>query len=327
MALSLRIDPWAPAYESALRIDDERAPTAQVDPFVETEDWRPIQPEPSPCPETVVFVDGVQRVETRLIGDEDGRLVYGAFVSIAAGAAIVRNGGSCIAPQPAQRIIALGGGSCCEPQSVECGTATLTFACESTPDRGVDGWHKAVDTIRRDAEKRLGQEMVNAGYPLVIVDGRLSFQPTSHSLAVGLSKSIRTVYLQSPQSEILSALEPGTRTPIFSIPYEHPVYSWYLRLASPRPIDHPLAGLVQVETMAGVGAEQAVRLADLTAANLPQFASASAWDPRAPQNLYPVSALEERLRHELGDHEWIRRHIEVHFHRHGVAAEVEAAPA
>jgi hypothetical protein len=159
--------------------------------------------------------------------------------------------------------------------------------------------------------------MMKSGYPLVIADGRLSFQPTRKSHAVGLSKTIRTVYLQRPQSDLLSDLRPGTRTPIFSIQYENPVYSWYVRLSPPRPIEHPLAGLVQLETMAGVGAEEAVRLADTTAAYLPGLASESSWDRRAPQNLYPVSALEERLRHELGDREWIRRHIEVHFHRHG----------
>jgi hypothetical protein len=44
------------------------------------------------------------------------------------------------------------------------------------------------------------------------------------------------------------------------------------------------------------------------------------WDARAPQNLYPIAALEALLHHELGDHEWIRRHIDLHFHRLGVGA-------
>jgi hypothetical protein len=159
--------------------------------------------------------------------------------------------------------------------------------------------------------------MVHAGHPLVIVDGRLTFQPTRNSRAVGVSKSIRTVYLKPPHSDILPELRPGTRTPLFSM-YEDKQYSWYLRLAQPRPIEHPLAGLVQVETMSGIGAEEAAHLADMTARCLPEFASDCCWDPRAPQNLYPVSALEDRLRHELGDHEWIRRNIEAHFHRQAV---------
>lgn len=315
MPLSLRIDPWAPAYDSSLQIDDERPPTSTVDPFAETEDWRPLAPTAGERPDTVVFIDGVQRVETRVIAEEDGELVYGALVSVGVGAAVSRDHSSRVEQHRARRLLALGAGKSHEDQRVECGSATLVFECRSAPDRGYDGWRKAVDGVRREAETALGQAMVEEGHPLVIVDGRLTFQPTTRSRAVGVSKTIRTVYLERPQSDLLADLAPGTRTPVFSIAYEHPVYSWYVRLALPRPIEHQLAGIVQVETMAGIGSEEAVRLADLTTQYLPEFASECRWDPRAPQNLYPVSALEERLRHELGDHEWIRRNIEAHFHR------------
>ena len=44
--------------------------------------------------------------------------------------------------------------------------------------------------------------------------------------------------------------------------------------------------------------------------NLPRFASRPEHDPRAPQNLLPVGALETQLRHELGDARYIRRLIE-----------------
>jgi hypothetical protein len=64
--------------------------------------------------------------------------------------------------------------------------------------------------------------------------------------------------------------------------------------------------------MATIGIERAVSLADLTTQHLPRFASSPIWDSRAPQNLYPFAALEQRLRHELGDHNWIRRAIESH---------------
>ena len=36
-------------------------------------------------------------------------------------------------------------------------------------------------------------------------------------------------------------------------------------------------------------------------ATLPRFASAPHKDPRAPQNLYPISGLERVLRRRLGD--------------------------
>ena len=53
-----------------------------------------------------------------------------------------------------------------------------------------------------------------------------------------------------------------------------------------------------------------VGLADMVSHNLPRFASKPEHDPRAPQNLQPVGALEKRLRHELGDQRYIRRLIE-----------------
>jgi hypothetical protein len=44
-----------------------------------------------------------------------------------------------------------------------------------------------------------------------------------------------------------------------------------------------------------------VELADLSQACLGRFASTRYKDPRAPQNLYPISGLERELRRRLGD--------------------------
>ena len=155
---------------------------------------------------------------------------------------------------------------------------------------------------------RLGRELVKQGHPLVIVDGRLRFG----GQAVGLTKTLHFQYLERPQSELLTRLTPGTRTPVFEIAYQDPLYSWYTRLATPRPIDHSLAGVVRLETMASNGLERALELANVTTVHLPRFASSPIWDARAPQNLYPFAALEQRLRHELGDHLWVRRAIEAY---------------
>jgi hypothetical protein len=56
-------------------------------------------------------------------------------------------------------------------------------------------------------------------------------------------------------------------------------------------------------------------LADLSARELPRFASDATRDPRAPQNLVPIGALEARLRHRLGDPTIIRRAIEARLHQ------------
>jgi hypothetical protein len=71
-----------------------------------------------------------------------------------------------------------------------------------------------------------------------------------------------------------------------------------------------MAGLVRLEVSASSGLKAAQDVAALASAVLPLFASQPGRDPRAPQNLYPVGALERHLRHRLGDAALIRRAIE-----------------
>jgi hypothetical protein len=266
-------------------------------------------------PGTIAFIDGVQRVEMRVIGDDDGRMVYGAFASVAVGAVFAQDHGCNVAPELPLRVLALSDGAQHAPISIECGNAVLDFHPQPTGESGLAAVHQALQDARSREEIRLGEKLDAAGVDMVVVDGRLNWQPRSGTMVIGLVKTIHKQYLQGPQLAVLGKLAPKTRTPIFRIGGKHAVYSWYLRLAENRPMDHPWGGLVRLETLDSIPLEAAVRLADLTACHLPAFASSPAHDPRAPQNLYPVGGLEEQLRHSLGDHEWIRRHIEVHFAR------------
>ena len=318
--LSLRLDPWTPTYESAMQLDeDEGAAPAEVDAFVETEDWRPMAPEFITRPQTIAFIDGVQRIEMRVIGDDAGRMVYGAFASIAVGAVFVRDGGCTVAAELPQRVLALSDGADHPVVRVPCGEASLAFEYSSTHETGPAAPHEAVQSARRTAEIALGEALDEQGYEMVVVDGRLNWQPKRKAMVIGLVKTVHKRYLEQPQAQVISKLPPRYRTPIFRIGRDRAVYSWYIRLATTRPIDHPWAGVVRVETLESIGIEAAVRLADLTACHLPDFASSPIHDPRAPQNLYPIGGLENELRHSLGDHEWIRRHIEMHFAREYVA--------
>lgn len=314
MALALRIDPWASEYESALRLDeeqDDKAADIPVRTDVETDEWRLIIPEFTPLPSPVAFIDGVQRVELRVLSDHEGSTVYGAFASLGVGAVFAAEGEPRLAPERPRRALALSSGASDEPWTIACGTASLVFEVRSGPSAAYPGVREALDQHRRDCEARLGRTLVEQGHPLVIADGRLRFAPAGGS-AVGLTKTLHQRYLGAPQAGLLPELRPRTRTPLFEIRYKDALYSWYTRLAEPGPIDHGLAGVVRLETMASIGIEAAVRLADLTTIHLPRFASSPIWDARAPQNLYPFAALEQRLRHELGDHAWLRRAIEAH---------------
>ncbi|HSJ45238.1 MAG TPA: hypothetical protein VK923_11210, partial [Euzebyales bacterium] len=65
----------------------------------------------------------------------------------------------------------------------------------------------------------------------------------------------------------------------------------------------------------GVTLPAAVVLADESTATLPRFASSPHRDLRAPQNLYPIGALERHLRHRLGDGALIGRRLRRVVHR------------
>ncbi len=199
--------------------------------------------------------------------------------------------------------------------AVPAGGQTLRFVPElpqtmSSEDvTGAIAINNAISRRRRSMERRLAEDMAGEEN-LVVMDGRLLFDPGRAMPVVGLAKTIHEVYLDEPQRSLVLRLAAGERTPVFCIDYDTSSrYSWFLRLPYTRPIAHSLAGIVRLETPE-VGETEAIRLANLTAACLPAFASRPQHDPRAPQNLLPVGGLEKRLRHEMGDSLFIRRAIE-----------------
>jgi hypothetical protein len=124
-------------------------------------------------------------------------------------------------------------------------------------------------------------------------------------------KRLFELYVEPALLGVLAALPAGTRSPLFALqaPTRFARYSWFLRLATPHAADSDLAGLVRLEVSACIGKEAALRLADATALTLPRFAPGRGRDPRSPQNLLPIGALESHLRRSLGDPRLIRRKI------------------
>jgi hypothetical protein len=162
----------------------------------------------------------------------------------------------------------------------------------------------------RDAEANLGQAVLaGSAADLVVVDGPLGY--AAPGALVGMVKRQSRSYLDAGRAAVIAQLGAGDRTPMFKLSQQRlERYSWYLRLADGRRIDGAMAGVVRLEVDAHQGLGSAQALADVASAALPAFASAPGRDPRAPQNLYPVGALETRLRHRLGDAELVHRAIE-----------------
>ncbi len=309
------LDPWAADYGSAYLADEDEperdAPS--VDSSIETDNWeRPLPARDVGRPERLVFVDGVQRIEAWGRIDHGERTVEAALASVAAGAVVCaeRRAAKVQFPAPA-RVLAVSGGVSAETMTVRAGGLDLDFRPQCSSQPGRKGVSDAVSNARSEEERRYADSLCSPD-ALVVLDGRLQFEPSAATPVVGLAKTIHELYLPDPERRVLLRLGANERTPVFQITYgETTRYSWFIRLPHVRPIHHALAGIVRLETPE-VGREEAIRLADLTAFHLPRFASRPEHDPRAPQNLVPVGALERWLRHEMGDPAFIRRAIEQH---------------
>lgn len=370
----MRLDGWDVDYGAEMQPDF--SPTAEIDDAVdlgvEMEGaWSPVAPVASDDERTIAFIDGVRRLEARLIVESGGVTAYGAFGSYGVGCVIATPGHEAqFADATFGRHLIFGNGlDAGWPVHV---SRELEYMPLSTPDTEPDGPLQALHAAMRRAEATLTQSpFIPAGGPrtgplgfptrefdrppLIVCDGPLQdlgpiggidrrraaegpppsigerrgmgdrramadrrigagrpggsdrrLQPD----VVGLVKSIYKLYVPHTHRPVLAQLAAGQRTPVFLIGDEARArYSWFLRLAAPGPAESDLAGLVRLEVSARSGIEVALALADETATRLPTFAPSAARDPRAPQNLMPIAALEDHLRHQMGDARLIRRKI------------------
>jgi hypothetical protein len=312
---TVRLDPWAAEYEGALQLlemEDEDPGAVVLD--VETADWRALRPAAAAAPAAVSFVDGVRRVEHRLLVESGPRTLFGLLGSFAVGATRA-DGRARVVHEQVHRVACVGGGVLLERLEAPLadGRQTIAFEPQATPDNTPVAPLQCLQNTMRHREAALAEEM--AGEGVVFLDGPLTFLAESARPVVGFVKRLLRPYLPPPHSGLLRTLAAGERTPLFLIESHAPRYSWYLRLGAGRAIDSPLAGIVRLEVSGALGLAGAKELADQSARVLPRFASSPERDPRAPQNLYPIGGLETTLRHRLGDHLLVRRAIEARLHR------------
>jgi hypothetical protein len=312
--LEVRLDPWHADYgaEIALEAREEAASVESLALDVELapDTWRPIAPIAAAVPSCLVFVDGVRRIEARLIVRRGGRLCHGAFGSYAVGAVTVTDHAASYSALRVGRVVVIGAGeSSTETVTVAPG---LLYRPLSTVLTDPDGPLRAIQDEMRAAEEQLGRELTDTDDSLVVVDGPLTFEQRMRGGAVGYVKRLFKLYVPSEKLDLIAELQAGQRTPIFALRSSRRFarYSWFLRLVPPGPGDSRLSGIVRLEVAEGVGVATACRLADATALMLPQFAPNRWSDPRSPQNLLPIGALEFQLRRHLGDVRLVRRHIE-----------------
>lgn len=313
--MRLRVDPWEPDYGPSVDLDDELAPVTGLDLTVEESGpWQPIPAQRRERVPSCAFVDGVRRIEERLFA-EDGDLTAAAL----AGSWAVGCAWSTRPPHVAEvrvgRELVVGGGLDPVDLDVRIGAQELAFRGSSVAGSAPVDPLRGLQNSMRDQEAELARQVLVADRAdLVLADGPLAY--AYEGPLIGMVKRQSRTYLDAPRAEILNRLAAGDRTPIFKLGEQRlERYSWYLRLAPGRTIDGAMAGLVRLEISAAVGLSAAQDLAGLASGVLPLFASQPGHDARAPQNLYPVGALESVLRHRLGDATLIRRAIEARLHQ------------
>jgi hypothetical protein len=173
------------------------------------------------------------------------------------------------------------------------------------PDEG-GPWHpqeltaralSAVQRRREAAETACAELWCAEGDGPLFVDGGIAAAGTAahSSLAIGVVKSHRTLYVDGDALPAVLGLAAGERTTAFTVtsPRRAPVASWYLRLRAPEARE-ALWGLVRVEVaIEGATAERADLvsrwlLAERSPVSLP--------DPRWGAMAYGVRLTEEYLR-------------------------------
>ena len=310
------VDGWDPGYGTSSDPEEDLGEsTARVDVTVEmpAARWRAVDPPSGLVPPTaLLFVDGVRRIEARVWIEDQTPDSTPAHEASAALCASYAAGVVCCCGRQAHLLRAdpRRGLFTVAPHAADIVTWAGTYTAHRT--KPAAGTPLAM-TLSQLLQRRLAEIEVEAavaarsdlaghGVPdesdLLIVDGPLRGRQHLPRI-LGYIKSHRSSYLPPELNALVGTLQVGQRTPVFQMGTSWDRHSWYLRL--PRASGPPWSGVVRVECSADLAIADVVRLAGLSQTCLARFASTRYKDPRAPQNLYPISGLERELRRRLGD--------------------------
>lgn len=269
----------------------------------------------------VAFVDGVRRIDMHGVVDGNPPY-YGVFGSVAAGCMqmcgarahdvaqalcdeSVRHYFVTNAPDPDIKTLKLANDPSCP--------FDVGYEIHSSPGRDPADFGQELNNLMQELEHNVAQrELDRTDVQAVVTDGPI---PYEHNVAAGTArlagiiKNVQEAYLKGEQFATVLSLGAGERTPIFEIRYKESSgsskMSFFLRLRSVTPFASQMANLVRIE-LPVMGLAEAVHLANLASAIAVHYSSNLWGDTRAPQNLYPVGALETALKNRLGDQRFLR---------------------
>lgn len=328
---NFRLEPWGIQYDTPIQWADVVVNPDDIDLTLEQTDWGACEPQTeaaAPAPRSLYFIDGRRRLDARFLGRQadNNEPIYGAFATIAVGAVNIdraRNRAH-YADLLIERKIAIAGLSQPATTDVPCplgGSSPLQYtSCssrtvENTPQAPLDLVQDAMLTAEGTLARQLSDQYPDA---LIIQDGPLRYGPRrTPENALGYIKTMARQYLHPEQLPLLWDLTVGQRTPIFRIKTQtnKEQWSWYLRSGRPnfRPQQlgyHELHGIVRLDMYGSVPLEKVQAVANLSTWLIPSYASEPTRDPRAPQNLTPIGALERELGRRMGDRTLIARRLQ-----------------
>ena len=306
--MKFSVDPWDPSYGGSVETQlDPSEVVVNAEIEVPAAAWAPIDSPAGGRVGTVLFVDGVRRIDARVwVEDDDGGVEAGVCASYAAGVVRAGERAEIVASVVDRGLFSASRAIRPIPTHYPEVVYQPHAAGDSTPE-GL--WLAIQDQMaRREVEMAEVARREAPADALVLLDGPVTNR--AHiTEAVGVIKSHATAYLEPELHRFVGSLPPGARTPMFTIGGRGSRHSWYLRL--PGGSDAPWSGIVRCECSAELPPGAAIELAAKVGATIPRYASEPHKEARAPQNLYPVGGLERDLRRRLGDPDLLYRALRI----------------
>jgi hypothetical protein len=288
------VEEWQAHYGTPLHIDSD-LPEGLSAEIVEQSESFAISPKTSDPPTRLAFVDGVRRGDAYLYLEDtaSGAIAHGVAGAHARGAALCELGHMRCEHIETTRLVIWGSGYVAALSEVRGG---YSWQSASIADSDHDAPLRELQRRMRQSEGQLAESLASDGWT-VVCDGPLSFVRSTDLPVCGYVKTHHRPLLVAEEQGKIATLSGGQRCPLFAISDR---YSCYLRLVERKANHGPWHGIARLEFPQSAGLSEVQRVADQLTATLPRFAGVSHIDPRAPQNLQPIGALEEQLRRRLG---------------------------
>lgn len=294
MAAEVFVEEWQAQYGSPMLIAAEDVPAGSV------EIAEPIAggalaltPPSDATSRALAFVDGVRRGDAHLYVRDGDVFAHGVAGAHARGTALC-NGGPAIAEVRVSRMIIWGCGlKAAMPQA----RGGWQWQVASIHDPDADAPLRELQNRMRQSEAALAERLAAEGW-LVVADGPLTFVRSRDLPVCGYVKTHQRPLLAPDLHRRVPELRAGQRTPLFALGHDR--YSCYTRIADGVGRPSPWHAIARLEFPQSAGLEAARDVADRVTRVLPRYAGVAHTDPRAPQNLQPIAALERQLRHRLG---------------------------